>query len=217
LVKIPIGSPSLIHGGKRQAQLGGFASHGCVGLTNAQAIDFSRRLAALGGVEITDRQIAKYQQNRSQTKNIALQHPIPVELRYETIVVQDGKLYIYRDVYGRGTNTEENLRNTLGAYGLTLENLSENDRSQIMAALNQMGRNANGKSVPPAPPQQFINTATGPSQAATPSKSQKVGSTSGRVTRRVKGDKEVVIVIASLAGKGYSAPVELDSGKLGTR
>src|SRR5262249_27991849 len=58
LVKIPIGSPSLIHGGKRQAQLGGFASHGCVGLTNAQAIDFSRRLAALGGVEITDRQIA---------------------------------------------------------------------------------------------------------------------------------------------------------------
>src|SRR5215468_6181191 len=216
-VKIPIGSPSLIHGGKRQAQLGGFASHGCVGLTNAQATDFSKRLAALGGVEITDRQIAKFRQNRSQTKNIALKYPILVELRYETIVVQDGKLYIYRDVYGRGTNSEENLRNTLGAYGRTLENLSENDRSQIMAALNQMGRNANGKSVPTAPPQRFINAATDPSQAATPSKSQKAGSTSGRVTRRVKGEKEAVIVIASLAGKGYSAPVELDYGKSGTR
>jgi len=218
LVKIPIGLPSLIHGGKSPAKLGGFASHGCVGLTDSQAIDFSKRLAALGGVEITDRQIAKYRQNRSQTKNIALQLPIPIELRYETIVVQDGKLYIYRDVYGRGTNTEENLRNALGAYGLTLEKLSENERSQALAALNQMGRNASGKSVPPAPPQQFINAATGPSPVATPSKrwkegSRKVASASGRVTRRVTGEKEVVIVIASLAGKGYSAPVELDSGK----
>ena len=212
LVKIPIGLPSLIHGGKSPAKLGGFASHGCVGLTDSQAIDFSKRLAALGGVEITDRQIAKYRQNRSQTKNVALQHPIPIELRYETIVVQDGKLYIYRDVYGRGTNTEDNLRNALGAYGLTLEKLSENERSQALAALNQMGRNASGKSIPPAPPQQFINAATGPSPVATPSKTRKVASASGRVTRRVKGEKEVVIVIASLAGKGYSAPVELDSG-----
>ncbi len=117
LVKIPIGSPSLIHGGKSPAQLGGFASHGCVGLTNTQAIDFSKRLAAMGGAEITDSQIAKYRQNRSQTKNITLQYPIPVELRYETIVVQDGGLHIYRDVYERGTNNEENLRNILGAYG----------------------------------------------------------------------------------------------------
>jgi len=215
LVKIPIGLPSLIHGGKSPAQLGGFASHGCVGLTNAQAIDFSKQLASLGGVEITDRQIAKYRQNRSQTKNIALKSPILVELRYETIVVQDGNLYIYRDVYGRGTNSEENLRARLGAYGLTLENLSENERSQVMAALNQMARDASGKPVPAAPPQQFINAANGPSPAATPSKNQKMGSASGRVTRRIKGEKEVVIEIGSLAGKGYSAPVSLDSGKAG--
>ena len=188
-----------------------------MGLTNAQAIDFSKRLAALGGVEITDHQIAKYQKNRSQTKNIALQYPILVELRYETIVVQDGKLNIYRDVYGRGTNTEENLRNALGAYGLTLESLSESERSQVMDALDQMGRNASGKSVPAAPPSQFINAANGPSPGATPSKGGKAGSTSRRVTRRVKGNKEVVVVIASLAGRGYSAPVELDSGKAGAR
>jgi lipoprotein-anchoring transpeptidase ErfK/SrfK len=217
LVKIPIGLPSLIHGGKSPARLGGFASHGCVGLTDAQAIDFSKRLAALGGVEITDHQIAKFQKNRSQTKHITLQYPILVELRYETIVVQDGKLHIYRDVYERGTNTEANLRNTLGAYGLKIENLSESERSQVMAALNQMGRNASGKSVPAAPPSQFTNATNGPSPGATPSKDRIAGSTSRRVTRRVKGNKEVVVVIASLAGKGYSAPVGLDSGKAGRR
>jgi lipoprotein-anchoring transpeptidase ErfK/SrfK len=44
-IKIPIGLPSLIHGGKAVARLGNFASHGCVGLTNAQVQDFSLVLA----------------------------------------------------------------------------------------------------------------------------------------------------------------------------
>ena len=43
-IKIPIGMPSLIHGGKSPAKLGGFASHGCVGLTNAQVKDFAKPL-----------------------------------------------------------------------------------------------------------------------------------------------------------------------------
>src|SRR5829696_4535461 len=40
IIKIPIGLPSLIHGGKSPAKIGKFASHGCVGLTNAQIKDF---------------------------------------------------------------------------------------------------------------------------------------------------------------------------------
>ena len=31
-----------------------------------------------------------------------LSKAVPVELRYETITVDDGKLHIYRDVYDRG-------------------------------------------------------------------------------------------------------------------
>lgn len=213
LVKIPIGSPSLIHGGKSVAQLSGFASHGCVGLTNAQVVDLSKRLAKLGGIEITDKQIAEYKQNRTKTKNIALQQPIPVELRYETIVVEGGKLYIYRDVYEHGTNTEANLRNVLGAYGLTPENLSESERSQVRIALDLMGRNAAGVKVPPATSTPSANAAAGPSPSATPTKLRNEGSASRKVTRRIKGEKEMVIEIAALAGKDYSAPVGLDTGK----
>jgi len=213
LVKVPIGSPSLIHGGKSPAKLGGFASHGCVGLTNAQVIDLSKRLARLGGVEVTDDQIARYRRKRTETKNIALRQPIPVELRYETIVVEDGKLYIYRDVYERGTNTEENLRSVLGVYGVALENLSESERAQALAALDQMGRNARGEKVPAAAPTPHAAGADGPSPSATSSKLRKAGSTSRRLTRQVKGEKEMVIEIAALAGKGYSTPVELDTGR----
>jgi lipoprotein-anchoring transpeptidase ErfK/SrfK len=213
LVKIPIGSPSLIHGGKSAARLGGFASHGCVGLTNAQIVDLSKRLAKLGGIEITDKQIEGYKRNRTKTKNIALQQPIPVELRYETIVVEDGKLYIYRDVYEQGTNTEADLRNVLGAYGLTPENLSESERSQVGIALDLMGRNAAGVKVPAATSKPSANGAAGPSPSATPTKFRNEGSASRKVTRRIKGEKEMVIEISALAGKGYSALVGFDTGK----
>ena len=50
---------------------------------------------------------------------------MPVELRYETIVLEDGKLHIYKDVYAQDTNTEENLRSVLEAHGVKFEDLSE--------------------------------------------------------------------------------------------
>src|SRR6185436_7186347 len=63
---------------------------------------------------------------------------VPVELRYETIVVEDGKLHIYRDVYDQDTNTEENLRAVLEANGTKLEDLSEAERTQVLDALDAM-------------------------------------------------------------------------------
>ena len=33
-----------------------------------------------------------------------------------------------------------------------------------------------------------------------------------QVTRTIKGTKEVVVEVAALAGKGYPAPVQLDTG-----
>src|SRR5438552_10442327 len=60
-VKIPIGGPSLIHGGKPVAKIGTFASHGCVGLTTPQVQDFAKILAQLGGARLTDTDIAAYE------------------------------------------------------------------------------------------------------------------------------------------------------------
>ncbi len=137
-IKIPIGLPSLIHGGKSPAKLGGFASHGCVGLTSPQIQDFAKRVGRLGGTQISDEQIAEYQKNKTETRPVKLSKAVPVELRYETITVEGGKLHIYRDVYDRGTNTEENLRNVLQSYGVTLDQLDARKRAEVMRALGQM-------------------------------------------------------------------------------
>jgi hypothetical protein len=120
---------------------------------------------------------------------------MPVELRYETIVVEDGKLKIFRDVYERGTNTEENLRAVLEANGVSFESLSEPERAKITEALKQMARDPAGNPV---------NTADG-----------NVNNNSNKnvkETKTIKGAKEATIEIAALKGKGYPAPADLNTG-----
>jgi len=134
-IKIPIGLPSLIHGGKAPAKIGKFASHGCVGLTNAQVKDFAILLSRASDTDLTEQKIASYLQERDRTQTVKLTEMVPVELRYETIVLEDGKLHIYRDVYAQNTNTEENLRTVLEANGARLEDLSDQQRAEIMTAL----------------------------------------------------------------------------------
>ena len=239
LIKIPIGSPSLIHGGKSAAKLGTFASHGCVGLTNPQVQDFALQLAKLGGAQVTEEEVKNYAKERKETKNVVLSNPVAVELRYETIVVEDGKLHIYRDVYGYGTNTEENLRAALTAHGVALDQLTEPERKQVLDALTQMSRDARGNATDGAATT-IIGTNTNTSRnentnananknnnandSGAMSKDDKANkntnaknangntNSSSSVTRAVKGKKEVVIEIAALKGKGYPAPVALDTG-----
>ena len=208
LLKIPIGSPSLIHGGKSPAKLGAFASHGCVGLTDALAQDFAKRLAELAGQKLSDADIANYRANKSETKQVTLKEPVPVELRYETIVAEDGKLHIYRDVYDRNTNTEENLRAVLAANQITLEDLTEEERSQVLEALNEMSRDARGRLDQNRP-----GSATTASPGPSPTPSPKVAANkSGKVTRNFKGKKEITIAIAALKGKGYPTMASTEAG-----
>lgn len=209
LLKISIGSPSLIHGGKSPAKLGAFASHGCVGLTDALAQDFAKLLVQLAGQKLSDADIASYRKNRSETKQVTLNQPVPVELRYETIVAEDGKLHIYRDVYDRNTNTEENLRAVLAANGITLEDLTEEERPQVLEALEEMSRDARGRLDQDRVGN--VNTAGSPSPltSASPKAVVRKG---GKVTRNFKGKKEIIIEVAALKGKGYPAMAVRDAG-----
>jgi lipoprotein-anchoring transpeptidase ErfK/SrfK len=210
-IKIPIGLPSLIHGGKSPAKIGTFASHGCVGLTTAQVQDFAKLLAQVAGTEISDGTIKSYFANRTRTQVVKLDRVVPVELRYETIVVEDGKLHIYRDVYDQDTNTEANLRAVLEVNGIKLEDLGEEERAQVLDTLNAMSRHplkaattkAAGNPSPAESPLAAANAATEKSE-------KKVAS---RVKKPIgKNQKEIVIELAALKGKGYPAAMNLDTG-----
>ncbi len=140
IIKIPIGLPSLIHGGKAPAKIGKFASHGCVGLTNNQVKDFALRLAAASGTEIPAARVESYLQNRTRTRAVKLNETVPVELRYETIVLEEGTLHIYKDVYQQDTNTEKNLRAVLEAHGLRFEDLPPEKQTELLNGLKSVSK-----------------------------------------------------------------------------
>lgn len=191
-IKIPIGLPSLIHGGKDASRLGTFASHGCVGLTNALVQDFTLQLASLSGTELSLQQIKQHEQQRKETTETNLANTVPVELRYETIVVEDGKLRIFRDVYEHGTNNEENLNRVLEAFGTSMAELTKDEQDKIRTALKKMAVDPAGKPVEE-------------------STDDKKPSKSAKVTRSIKGAKEIAVEVGALRGKGYPVPVNINA------
>lgn len=195
-IKIPIGSPSLIHGGKSPARLGTFASHGCVGLTNALVQDFSVELAKISATNLTLQDVKEYEKKKTETKNLPLKTPVQVELRYESIVATaDGKLTIYRDVYEKGTNTEENLRKVLDANGVSFDKLPQDLKTQILDAVNQMAYNAQGKKV---------------AADANSNSNKNKNSNNASVTKTLKGKSQIAFDIAELKGKGYPIAVNIN-------
>jgi len=191
-IKIPIGLPSLIHGGKSPAKIGKFASHGCVGLTNAQIKDFAMMLSKASDTNISEQTINAYLAEKDHTQTVKLEKTIPVELRYETIVLEDGKLHIYRDVYAQDTNTEENLRAVLDAHGVKFEDLPEQQRTEILNALNAMSAN--------------------PTSSASPTPEASPAKKTAKAKKPAKAQNEIVIDLGTVAQKGYPAPVNLDKG-----
>ena len=209
-IKIPIGLPSLIHGGKIPAKLGTFASHGCVGLTDKQVQDFSLDLANLSGTTLTAQDVADYAKQKTETKNVKLAKSVPVELRYQTIVVEDGKLKILRDVYEKNTNTEDNLRKVLESYGVNFDDLKQPEQQKILDGLKQMAVDATGN---PVEPNANANANLNNSNSQAKSNSNNSNSKNVPITRTIKGKKELDFDLAELKGKGYPAPVALNAGK----
>lgn len=188
-IKIPIGLPSLIHGGKSLAKIGTFGSHGCVGLTNKQVQDFSKVLARLSGTELSDEVIARNEKDPTQTKSFKLPNSVPVELRYETVTVEDGKIHLYRDVYDRENKAGDNLETALSTYGASPSDLTEQERARLETALAILDKSPTGKA------------------------DREKRATIAEMTKQLKQDKEITIDVAALSGKGYPTAAELDTGR----
>jgi lipoprotein-anchoring transpeptidase ErfK/SrfK len=191
ILKIPIGLPNLIHGGKKPDRLGNFASHGCVGLTNDLVRQFALELADLSGTQLSLEQIKNHEKDKTNKEELKLQKAVPVELRYETIVVQNGKLIVYRDVYEKGTNTEENLRKVLDAVGVPFDSFSAPDQQKMLQAVQSMAVDATGHPVDEN------------------GSNKKESKTSTRETKNVKGSRDITLEFPQLAGKGYPDAVNL--------
>jgi len=203
-IKVPIGGANLIHGGKSLAKIGTFASHGCVGLTNDEVRDFVRTLADATRIDLTDDTMAGYLKHRTRTQVVKIPKAVPVELRYETIVIQDGQLHVYRDVYNKNTSTEENLRAAFEASGLAFDKLTEDEKTHALDAVNAMSLRPKKPAPKPTPP---ANATAEEKKAAAAERRA-----DAQRQAKLRNQKEIVIDIAGLTGKGYPAPKDLHTG-----
>lgn len=207
-IKIPIGGANLIHGGKALAKIGNFASHGCVGMTNDQVKDFAKVLAEATNTPLSSETIVSYLRHPTRTQVVKLAQVVPVELRYETIVMEDGKLHVYRDVYGLNTNKEENLRAVFTANGREFDSLSVEEKTQALDAVNAMSLH----------PQR--QPASKPTEAANQSPVDKKALVAERKAEadrvaKLRRQREIVIDVPSLVAKGYPSPKDLNTGMPG--
>lgn len=87
----------------------------------------------------------------------------------------------------------------LEAYGVKMEDLTADERTQVLEALTKMSGNSTASSTTSLPSPSISKAEKGTRAAPRPAKQ----------TRSAQNQNEIVITIAALKGKGYPAPVGL--------
>ncbi len=132
-VKIPIGYGYLIHQAKGPADMGSLVSHGCVRVMQADLYDLAEKIVAARGLDVPTAKISAAKRNK-KTLIAKLDPIVPVEITYDTVVVEGGRLNVYPDVYKRKQNTIGNIRQELRTTGIDDRRLTDAGIQKMIAA-----------------------------------------------------------------------------------
>ncbi|MBA2647530.1 MAG: L,D-transpeptidase [Pyrinomonadaceae bacterium] len=135
-LKIPLGGGYLIHQAKGVGDLGGLVSHGCVRMLQSDLYDLAEKIVAARSAPVTKKQIERAKRGSRQLM-AKLDEPLIVDINYDTEVVEGGVLYLYPDVYERGTATVERLRKELKESDVDTSTLSDRTLARM---LTRVGR-----------------------------------------------------------------------------
>jgi murein L,D-transpeptidase YcbB/YkuD len=130
-VKIPLGYGYLIHQAKGAADMGGLVSHGCIRVMQRGLYDLAEKIVAARSLDVTPQQIAAAKRNK-KTLIAPLDPGVTVEITYDTIVVENGRLNIYPDVYRHKRNTVENVRAELRSSGVDDSLVTDKEMLRIL-------------------------------------------------------------------------------------
>ena len=138
-VKIPLGDAYLIHQAAKTTDLGNLVSHGCVRMLRSDLYDLAEKIVAARSLPITRKRIELAKRN-IKTLVAELEEPVPVDINYDTLVVEAGVLHVYPDVYDRRTNTVPRLRAELSAAGVESASLDDATLEQLLGRVTRRTR-----------------------------------------------------------------------------
>lgn len=127
-----------IHGTSDVRNLGRPASHGCVRMHNDDVVALATLLHERAGASVPASAVPGILQNRRTTRHASFQRQVQLVIRYDPVVVQDGELRIYPDVYRRNRVHVEAVFQALLAAGYDTGNLDP-------AAVQRLVRSARGR------------------------------------------------------------------------
>jgi len=135
-MKIPLGDRYLIHQAAKASDLGNLVSHGCVRMLRSDIYDLAEKIVAARNAPVSPKRIEAAKRSL-HTLVVNLDEPVPVDINYDTLVVEQGVLHVYPDVYARGTNRPAKLRAELQAANVDASNLSDKTFKQIFSKVTR--------------------------------------------------------------------------------
>lgn len=98
-VKLHVTGLVFLHGTPFEDSRGTAASHACVRLANADAIELARLVHAYAGPPMPSSLLDELIADTSRTRTVTLSRTVPVDIAYVLAEVRDGALVLYADVY----------------------------------------------------------------------------------------------------------------------
>lgn len=135
-MKIPLGDRYLIHQAAKTSDLGNLVSHGCVRMLRTDIYDLAEKIIAARRAPVSRGSIAAAKRN-SRTLWVRLDEPVPVDINYDTLVVENGVLHIYPDVYDRNLNQPVRILNELKSVGVNVTSLDEQTMKRMIAKVSR--------------------------------------------------------------------------------
>lgn len=135
-LKIPLGDSYLIHQARGLSDVGNLVSHGCVRMPRPELYDLADKIIAARSVAVSPKKI-EAAKHSFKTLVVRLDTPLPVDINYDTLVVEAGVLHIYPDVYGKGTNQPARLRAKLEAANVDVSNLKTETLKKMLRKVNR--------------------------------------------------------------------------------
>ncbi|MGH7457540.1 MAG: L,D-transpeptidase [Longimicrobiaceae bacterium] len=125
-----------IHGTPEHGSIGTPASHGCVRMLDEDVIELARLLHERADATVGPGEIDAILDRPALTRHARFKAPVRLRIRYQPVVVEDGDLVIYPDIYGWGRIHAEGVYQALLAAGVDPAGVA---RSRIRAVLEAAG------------------------------------------------------------------------------
>lgn len=123
-VKMNLGNAILIHGTTSPRSIGTAASHGCMRMKSHEAKELARyiqeEVTGIRNKAVYD----KYRRNSRKSFYVKLPIRVPVRIVYNIAEIEDGNLYVYKDIYHRVKNKAAAVRRTLHLNGYKISDIN---------------------------------------------------------------------------------------------